>query len=103
MVAVPRTESRLLEAFETQPLGVVLGKRELDEPSIFTSPSAIFGLNQESRKVMQKRNINVLDVATMSTFPCFQALYEDAVHVGGADQAWYRSVAFSIFERSLHL
>mmetsp|Transcript_9760 Transcript_9760/g.44472 ORF Transcript_9760/g.44472 Transcript_9760/m.44472 type:complete len:368 (-) Transcript_9760:112-1215(-) len=67
-----------------------------------TSPSAIFGLNQESRRVMQKRNINVLDVATMSTFPVFQALYTDAVHIGSSDQAWYRSVAFSIFERSLH-
>lgn len=67
-----------------------------------TSPSAIFGLNRESRRVMQKRNINVLDVATMSTLPVFQALYEDAVHIGGSNGAWYRSVAFSIFERSLH-
>ena len=68
-----------------------------------TSPAAIFGLNQESRRVMKTRNINVLDVATMSTFPVFQALYQDAVHVGSAQEAWYRSVAFSIFERSLHL
>lgn len=65
-----------------------------------TSPNVVFKLNEESRRVMQKRKINVLDVATMSQLPVFQALYSDAVHVGTADQAWYRSVAFAILERS---
>ena len=67
-----------------------------------TSPSVISGLNQESRRIMQKRNISVLDVAPMSTLTVFQELYTDAVHIGGSDQAWYRSVAFSIIERSTH-
>ena len=68
-----------------------------------TSPSNISGLNQKGRRVMQKRNINVLDLATIATLPVFQELIKDGVHVGEYDQAWYRTVAFWIFERSMHL
>ena len=69
-----------------------------------TSPHAIHGLNQISRKVMRKRNIKILDVAEMSNFMAFEALHTDGdgVHIGPADGSWYRSVAFSIYERSLH-
>jgi len=65
-----------------------------------TSLNSVFKLNEESRRVMDKRKINILDVATLSQLPVFQALYADAVHVGTSDQAWYRSVAFAILERS---
>ena len=89
----------LLYVTSTYPRGTL----QPEEWRNITSPTAIFALNQESRRVMKKRSIKTLDVATMSTFPVFQKLYLDGVHIGSPDDAWYRSVAFSIFERSQHL
>ena len=51
---------------------------------------------------MRMRNIDFLDVAAMSTFPFFQQLYSDGVHIGDAHDLWYSSVAFSIVEKSFH-
>ena len=76
----------------TYPRGVL----QPPEWRAITSTEAVARFNVESRRIVTKKKIKVLDVAMLSTLPCFQALYVDAVHVGNESQPWYRSVAFSI-------
>jgi len=61
-----------------------------------TSTKVVSILNDASRLVMSKRGIQVLDVAPLSNFKHFDALFVGAIHICNETQAWYRSVAFSV-------
>ena len=61
-----------------------------------TSSLVLSVLNAESRNIMVKRGIQMLDVALLSRFHIFDSLHKDAIHVGHETQPWYRSVAFTV-------
>ena len=61
------------------------------------NPEVISQLNLESKALMKKHSIKVLDLAMISRLHHFQELRQDAIHIGDENQPWYRSVAFAIF------
>jgi hypothetical protein len=62
-----------------------------------TNPEVVSQLNNESRRIMSQRSIEMLDVAMLSSFNFFKGpLQIDGLHMGNSTSPSYVAVAFSI-------
>jgi len=88
-------KTNILWVTSTYPRGVF----QPPEWANITSPLAISRFNEVSRRVMQRYDVEVLDIGLMSTMESMQALYTDGVHVGSPKEKWYSFVAASILHK----